>query len=90
MSEAESCIPYLVFCILGKVVQRRYVQLELARLAELAKTCSEGDEVWACNGDAEAHRLLRDIVDSVFLKSEAVGTVWAVDEVNEVFALEKK
>lgn len=78
---------YFVFCVLGDVVQSCYVQLELPRLAEFSKTCSQRNKVWPCDRDAEAHGLFRDIVHSVFLQPETVCAVRAVDEMNEVFSL---
>lgn len=48
-------LEYLVFCVLGKIVQSSYVQLELSRLRELAKACSQADEIWLRDRDGETH-----------------------------------
>lgn len=39
----------LIFGVLGKIIEGRNMQLELAAFAELAKAGSETDEVWTCN-----------------------------------------
>lgn len=78
--------PHLVLCMLRQIVQRRDVETELARLAKLAETRSQGHEVGTGDGDGESHRGLRDAVDAVAMQAEHVRVIGTVDEVYEVLA----
>jgi hypothetical protein len=77
----------LVFGVFGEVIERTDVEHELAALRELAEARPEADKVGARDGDAEAHRRLRDIKDAVLVQPETIRLVLTVDEVHEVLAL---
>ena len=64
------------------------MELEGAALAELAEACTEGDEIWAGDGDSELHGGLWDVEDAVFVQAEAVRFIFAVNERYKIFALE--
>lgn len=51
--------------VLGQIVQGCDVQLELSRLAELAKTHSQADEIRPSYRDGQSHTGLGDIIDAV-------------------------
>lgn len=42
---------YLVFRILGDVVESRDMELEFSAFAEFSEAGAESDEIWSCNGD---------------------------------------
>lgn len=45
-------VTYLVFCVLGYIIQRGDVQLEFAGFAEFAEAGSDADEVWSGDRDS--------------------------------------
>lgn len=78
---------YLVFRILGDLVESSDVQLEFSAFAEFSEAGTKGDEICSCDRDAQTHRGFRDIVDLVLVQPEAIGLVLAVDEVDKILAL---
>lgn len=72
--------------ILCEVVECRDVQPELARLAELAKACTQRHEVRACHRHGLPHGELRHVVDAVAVQAKHMGFVGAIDEVDDVVA----
>lgn len=78
---------YLVFRILGDLVESSDVQLEFSAFAEFSEAGTKGDEIRSCDRDAQTHRGFRDIVDLVLVQPEAIGLVLAVDEVDKILAL---
>ena len=76
--------------VLGQVVERGDVQAELARLAELAETDAEPDQVWPRYGRGELHDGLGDVEDAVAVEPKDVWIVRAVDEQLEIRAHEAR
>jgi hypothetical protein len=83
----NGCQVYLVFRILGDLVESSNVELEFAAFAEFSEAGTKGDEVCSCDRDAQTHRGFRHIVDLVLVQPEAIGLVLAVDEVDKILAL---
>lgn len=65
------------------------MQLEFSTFAEFAKACAQADKVWASYGDAKTHRGFRDIENTIFGQPKAIGLISSVDEMDQVFALER-
>ena len=78
---------HLVLGILCKMVKGRYVKFEFPALAELAETSPERDEIRSGHRDAETHRGLGDVENSIFVEAKTVGAIWSVDEFNEISPL---
>lgn len=78
--------PDLILCMLGNMVERSDMELELSSFGKLPKTCPKGEEVIASDRGRKLRNGLADVVDTVALDTEAVRVVGAVNQVGDIAA----
>jgi hypothetical protein len=81
---------HLVFRILGQIIQRGDMKLELPTLTEFAKTRPKTNKIGSRHTNGKTHRRFGDIINAIAVQSKAIGFVLPVYKMHNIFTLWKQ